>query len=74
MLIWIFVDNIIAKAAIQVFEHLGFDIHGNFFNDTPFGGSREIVIALIATSFIKIFIPAVYMKKMLLNLIQKCGK
>ena len=65
MLIWIFVDNIIAKAAIQVFEHLGFDIHGNFFNDTPFGGSREIVIALIATSFMKIFIPTVYMKKML---------
>ncbi|MBP3267214.1 MAG: CPBP family intramembrane metalloprotease, partial [Ruminococcus sp.] len=38
MLMWIFIDNIIGKAAIQILDHFGIDIHANFLSDSVHGG------------------------------------
>ena len=63
MLIWISIDTVISQLAIQLFDYLGFNIYSTFF-DTPIsGGRKEIVAALIATSFLKTIIPAIYLKK-----------
>lgn len=65
MLIWVFIDNILMKAAIQLFEHLGFNIHTNFFSAAPSGGGTEIALTLISASFLKVIIPAIYIRKTL---------
>ncbi|OPZ18058.1 MAG: hypothetical protein BWZ04_02726 [Firmicutes bacterium ADurb.BinA205] len=63
MLMWVFIDNIIGKAAIQILGHFGIDIHANFLSDGVHGGLKEIVTFFIAVSFLKVLVPAVYMKK-----------
>jgi len=63
MLMWVFIDNIIGKAAIQILGHFGIDIHANFLSDGVHGGPKEIVTFFIAVSFLKVLVPAVYMKK-----------
>ncbi|HQL99359.1 MAG TPA: CPBP family intramembrane metalloprotease [Ruminococcus flavefaciens] len=63
MLMWVFIDNIIGKAAIQILGHFGIDIHANFLSDGVHGGPKEIVTFFIAVSFLKVIVPAVYMKK-----------
>ena len=65
MLIWVLIDNIISKIAISVFDILGFDLHTSFFSTGLYGGSVEVVTALVATSFIKVFVPAIYLHKKL---------
>ncbi len=63
MLIWISIDTVISQLIIQLFDYLGFNIYSTFFNAQLNGGRKEIVIALIATSFMKTIIPAIYLKK-----------
>ncbi|MBP7185550.1 MAG: CPBP family intramembrane metalloprotease [Ruminococcus sp.] len=64
MLMWIFIDNIIGKAAIQILDHFGIDIHANFLSDGVHGSPKEIVTFFIAVSFLKVLVPTIYMKKM----------
>lgn len=61
MLIWIVIDNLFSKVFVGLFDLLGFDIHGAFFSTAFFGGSVEIVTALIVINIVKICIPAVYL-------------
>lgn len=63
MLMWIFIDSIIGKAAIQILGHFGINIHADFLSDGIHGGPKEIVIFFIAVSFLKVVVPSVYMKK-----------
>ncbi len=63
MLIWISIDTVISQLGIQLFDYLGFNIFSTFFDAPLSGGSKEIVIALIITSFLKTIIPAIYLKK-----------
>ena len=59
ILLWVLSENIFGKLGISVFTWLGFDIHNNFFSSALYGGSVEIVTALIAVSVLKIAIPGV---------------
>ena len=59
-LTWLVVEDVVGKLGISLFSFLGFDIHTNFFNSSIYGGSMEIVAAIIAISVIKIAIPAIY--------------
>ena len=43
MIIWIFVDTLLSKLIIQIFDYIGFDIHSNFFSSSLYGGGKEIV-------------------------------
>lgn len=65
MLIWVAIDNIIGKLFISVFDLLGFNIHTNIFITTVYGGSTEIVSALIAITAAKLIIPGIYLHKKL---------
>ncbi|MBR6069648.1 MAG: CPBP family intramembrane metalloprotease [Ruminococcus sp.] len=59
-LIWLFTEDVVGKLGIALFSFLGFDIHTNFFNSSIYGGSMEIVAALIVVSVLKIAVPAIY--------------
>lgn len=61
MLMWIVIDNLFGKALVGLFDLLGFDIHGAFFSTAFYGGSVEIVTALIVINMLKIFVPATYL-------------
>lgn len=65
MLIWVTIDNIIGKMIIYFLDITGINIHTTFFSSACYGGSIEIVAALIAISLIKIYIPAFYIHKKL---------
>ncbi|MCR4795611.1 MULTISPECIES: CPBP family glutamic-type intramembrane protease [Ruminococcus] len=65
MLMWILIDNIISKLVISVFDFIGFDLHTSFFSTGLYGGSLQVITALLATSFIKVLVPAVYLHKKL---------
>lgn len=65
MLIWVTIDNIIGKMIIYFLDITGINIHTTFFSTACYGGSIEIVTALIAISLIKIYIPAFYIHKKL---------
>lgn len=66
MLMWIFIDNILGKAVIQVLDKIGINIHSTFMSSAIFGGGKEIVTALIAVSFFKVIIPSVYIRKVMM--------
>ncbi|MCR5706645.1 MAG: CPBP family intramembrane metalloprotease [Ruminococcus sp.] len=59
-LIWVFTEDVIGKLGISLFTLLGFDIHTNFFNSSIYGGSMEIVAALISVSVLKVAVPVLY--------------
>ena len=59
-LIWVFTEDVAGKFGISLFSLLGFDIHTNFFNASIYGGSMEIVAALIVISVLKVVVPAIY--------------
>lgn len=65
MLMWIVIDNLIGKALVGLFDLLGFDIHGAFFGTAFYGGSVEIVTALIVINMMKICVPAAYLHRKL---------
>ena len=66
MLIWIFIDSIISKVVVQILDHLGLDIHSTFFSKAFFGEDDSLLVTvLILTSFLKIVIPSIYLKKKL---------
>lgn len=63
MLMWIVTDNIFSKLIVAVFDALGFDIHTSFLSTVPYGGSGEIITALIVTDIVKILLPAAYIHR-----------
>ncbi|MDE5582573.1 MAG: CPBP family intramembrane metalloprotease [Ruminococcus sp.] len=63
MLIWITTENIIGKIIIYIIGTVGINVHTTFFSTAYYGGSIEIVSALIAIALIKILIPVFYMRK-----------
>lgn len=65
MLMWVVIDNILGKVCISIFDLLGFNLHASFFSTGIYGGSVEIVTALIVIGFFKILVPAVYIHKKL---------
>lgn len=65
MLMWLVTDLFLSKALIQLLDLIGIDVHSTFFSDGIYGGNIEIVATIIATSLMKVCIPAVYLHKML---------
>jgi hypothetical protein len=59
-LIWVFIEDVLGKVGIAGFAAFGFNIHTNFFNSSIYGGSIEIVAALIAISALKVAVPGIY--------------
>ncbi|MDE5619350.1 MAG: CPBP family intramembrane metalloprotease [Ruminococcus sp.] len=65
MLLWVTIDNIIGKMIIYFLDIIGVNVHTTFFSTSCYGGSIEIVTALIVISLIKICLPAFYIHKKL---------
>ena len=65
MFIWILIDTIISRIAVAMFDLIGCDIHTSFFSTALYGGSTEIVAALIVVSLFKIWVPAHYVRRRL---------
>ena len=65
MLLWVTIDNIIGKMIIYFLDITGVNVHTTFFSTSCYGGSIEIVTALIVISLIKICMPAFYIHKKL---------
>lgn len=65
MLMWVTIDNIIGKMIIYLLDILGLNIHTTFFSTSCYGGSIEIVTAMIIITLIKIYIPALYIHRKL---------
>jgi hypothetical protein len=61
MLMWIVIDNIISKIVVSIFDTLGFNIHTSFFSTGLFGGSTEIITAIIIIGSIKMLVPLIYL-------------
>lgn len=61
VLIWIVFGDVISKIIISVCGFCGINIHNNYFSSVIYGGSREIVIAIISISFIKVFVPLIFL-------------
>lgn len=59
-LIWVVIEDVLGRAGIAGFAAFGFNIHTNFFNSAVYGGSFEIVTALVAISLLKVAIPGIY--------------
>lgn len=64
-LIWAVNEDLLGKLGILLFDTLGFNIHTNFFNTAIYGGSMEIVTALIVVSLLKIVVPMIYVHRRL---------
>lgn len=65
MLMWVAIDNIIGKIFIAAFELMGFNVHTTIFSTGIYGGSTEIVSALIAITAAKLIIPGFYLHQKL---------
>ncbi|MDE6779905.1 MAG: CPBP family intramembrane metalloprotease [Ruminococcus sp.] len=65
MLMWVAIDNIIGKMIIYVLDFMGVNIHTTFFSTSCYGGSIEIVTAMIVITLVKIYIPVLYIHKKL---------
>ena len=65
MLIWVTIDNILSRMVITVLDLLGFDIHTSIFSSAIFGGSVEIITALMLIALLRLIIPAIYLHKKL---------
>lgn len=63
MLMWITIDNIIGKTVIYFLDVMGVNIHTTFFSKPYYGGSIEIVTALIIITLLKIYVPALYIHR-----------
>lgn len=63
MLMWITIDNIIGKIIIYLLDVMGVNIHTTFFSTSCYGGSIEIVTAMITITLLKIYIPALYIHR-----------
>jgi hypothetical protein len=60
-LIWMSAEDIFGRIGIYLCNLMGIDIHNNFFSSAIYGGSKEIVIALIVITLIKIAVPGLYL-------------
>lgn len=53
----ILIETVLFNICIMVLDVLGFDIHSTFFNFVVYGGKTEVVITLMAFSFLKLAVP-----------------
>lgn len=61
LLMYIAFDDVISKIVISLLSFFGVDIHNNYFSSIIYGGSREIVTVFIIVTFIKVFIPLIFL-------------
>lgn len=61
LLMYIAFDDVISKIVISLLSFFGIDIHNNYFSSIIYGGSREIVIVFIIMTFIKVFVPLMFL-------------
>lgn len=61
MLIWVLIDNVISKMFIGFLDIMEVNIHTKFFSTSYYGGSIEIVTAMIIITLMKIYIPVLYL-------------
>lgn len=59
-LIWLVIDTVIKKLAVQVLAICGFQIGTTIFTSSLFGDGPEIAAVLIASAFLKVMIPTIY--------------
>lgn len=65
MLIWIAVDFFAGKALVFLLSVLGVNVHTTLYDSALYGGTAEIVAALIIITSLKIIISGIYVKKRL---------
>lgn len=63
LIAYVVLDTLFRKGLIILLSYLNIDIHANFFSDSLYGGSKEIVAVLIVTALLKVLIPAAYLQK-----------
>lgn len=61
LLMYIAFGDVISKMIISLLSFLGIDIHNNYFSSIIYGGSREIVTVFIIVTFIKVFVPLMFL-------------
>ena len=61
MLIWLVTDTVIVKFLVKFLGIIGIDVNNNFFNNTIYGGSIEIVTVLIIVSLIRMIVTMFYL-------------
>ena len=63
LIAYVVLDTLFRKGLIMVLSRVGIDIHSNFFSDSLYGGSKEIVTVLMIVTLLKVLIPAAYLQK-----------
>ncbi|MCM1132592.1 MAG: CPBP family intramembrane metalloprotease [Ruminococcus flavefaciens] len=63
LLIWIAFGDVLSKIIISLLSFIGVNIHNNYFSSNIYGGSTEIVTVLIILTFIKVFIPLMFLHR-----------
>lgn len=63
LIAYVVLDTLFRKVLIMVLSRVGVDIHSNFFSDSLYGGSKEIVTVLMTVTLLKVLIPAAYLQK-----------
>ncbi len=63
LIAYVVLDTLFRKGLIMVLSRVGVDIHSNFFSDSLYGGSKEIVTVLMIVTLLKVLIPAAYLQK-----------
>lgn len=53
----ILIETVLFNICVMVFDVLGFDIHSTYFNSVVYGSKTEVVIALVAFTFLKLAVP-----------------
>ena len=61
MLIWLVTDTIVVKFLVKFLSIIGIDVNSNFFNNTIYGGSLEIVTVIIMVSLIRMIVTMFYL-------------
>jgi len=61
MLIYVVTDKILGTAAIFILDFIGVDIHTSLFSSGIYGGSVEIVTAMLVITSLTLIIPLVYL-------------
>ena len=63
MLFWIVIESLFSKGLVFLLSLTGFDVHTTIYDSALYGGTTEIVSALIIITIIKLAVPIVYMRK-----------
>ncbi|MBQ9898478.1 MAG: CPBP family intramembrane metalloprotease [Ruminococcus sp.] len=63
MLMWIVSEKFFSKAMVFVLSLLGVNVHTTLYDSALYGGTTEIVAALIAINLVTILTPTIYMHR-----------